>query len=75
MSLAKYNITSVQAPILGKNILLVDKSANCVLYHIARQIWQMLQHGIYGLIGKANGRAGSLVFPVRRRQQKCYALF
>ena len=38
------NTTSVQAPVLGKRILLADKSDNHVLYHIAGQIWQLLQH-------------------------------
>ena len=43
---SKRNTPSVQAPILGKRILLVDKSNNHVLYHIANQIWQLLQHGM-----------------------------
>ena len=43
---SKRNTTSVQAPILGKRILLADKSDNHVLYHIASQIWQLLQHGM-----------------------------
>ena len=29
----------------------------------------------YGLVGKANGRARTLVFPFRRRWQKSYVLF
>ena len=50
------NITSdsVQAPILGKRILLADKSDNHVLYHIASQIWQLLQH--YGFISIGQGQ-------------------
>ena len=43
---SKQNITSVQAPILGKKILLADKCDNHVLYHVASQIWQLLQHGM-----------------------------
>ena len=41
---SKRNTTSV--PILGKRTLLADKSDNHVLYHIASQIWQLLQHGM-----------------------------
>ena len=44
--LARGNTSSVQAPILGKRILLGDKSDNHVLYRIASQIWQLLQHGM-----------------------------
>ena len=40
------NTSSVQAPVLGKRILLADKSDNHVLYHITSQVWQMLQHGM-----------------------------
>ena len=40
------NPTSVQAPVLGKKILLADKCDNHVLYHIAGQIWQLVQHGM-----------------------------
>ena len=41
--------------ILGKRILLADKSAdNHVLYHIASQIWQLLQH--YGFISIGQGQ-------------------
>ena len=42
--LSKQSITSVQAPILGKKILLVDECDNHVLFHVASQIWQLLQH-------------------------------
>ena len=38
--------TSVQASILGKRVLLADKSDNHILHHIASQIWQLLQHGM-----------------------------
>ena len=72
---SRRNITSVQAPILGKKILLADKSANHVLYRIVSQIWQLLQHGHDGLEGKANVRARTLIFLFRMRQQKCCALF
>ena len=73
---SKRNTTSVQAPVLGKRILLADKSDNHVLYHIASQIWQLLQHGMGSqALGKASGRASILVFPFRRRCQKSYALF
>ena len=41
---SKRNITSVQAPVLRKEILLVDKCNNHVLYHVASQIWQPLQN-------------------------------
>ena len=37
------NTSSVQAPVLGKRILLADKSDNHVLYHITSQVWQ---HGM-----------------------------
>ena len=46
LGFSKRNTTSVQAPILGKRILLADKSDNHVLYHVASQIWQLLQHGM-----------------------------
>ena len=38
LGFSKRNTTSVQAPILGKRILLADKSDNHVLYHITSQI-------------------------------------
>ena len=40
------NITSVQALILRKKKLLVDKCDNHVLYRATSQIWQLLQHGM-----------------------------
>ena len=38
----------LQAPILRNRILLAGKSDNhdIVLYHIASQVWQLLQHGM-----------------------------
>ena len=33
---------NIQAPILGKKILLADKSDNNALYCVASQIWQLL---------------------------------
>ena len=44
---SKRNITSVQAPVLGKKEL-ADKSNNHVLYmyRIPSQIWQLLQYGM-----------------------------
>ena len=69
-------ITSVQAPILGKRILQADKSDNLAIYHISSQIWQLLQDGMCSqALGKASGRASILVFPVWRRRQRSYALF
>ena len=66
----------LQVPILRKRILLADKSDNHVTYHITRQIWQLLQHGMGSLaLGKDSGRASILVFPVQRRRQRSYALF
>ena len=38
MAQLKQNITSVQAPVLGKKNLLTDKSDNNVLYRIVSQI-------------------------------------
>ena len=43
LGFSKRNITSVQAPILGKRILQVT---SLIIYHIASQIWQLLQHGM-----------------------------
>ena len=43
---SKLNITSVQAPVLGRKNLLADKSDNNVIYCIASQIWQPLQYGM-----------------------------
>ena len=65
---SKRNITSVQAPVLGKNVLLADKSDNHVLYSrwsnfVTAAAW-------YGLVCKANGRARTIVFPFRKRQKK-----
>ena len=57
---SKRNITSVQAPVLGKKNVLADKSDNNVLYRIAGQIWQPLQ---YGMARPINGRATTIVFP------------
>ena len=58
---SKLNIISVQAPILRKEILFGDK---CDDNHVAAsQIWQLLLHAWHGLVGKANGRASTLVFP------------
>ena len=52
---SKRSTASVQAPTLGKRILLADKD-NHVLYHVTSQIWQLLQHGMGSCIGKASGR-------------------
>ena len=48
-------------PILGKRILLADKSDDYVLYHIA--------------ISKFGNCCSMLVFPFRRRWQRSYVLF
>ena len=64
---SKQNITSVQAPVLGKKILLVDKSDNHVLSH--QPNYAMLQHDM-GLLGKAKGMARTIVFPFRRRWKR-----
>ena len=40
----KYYICSSTYP--RKRVLLAEKSDNHVLYHIASQIWQLLQHGM-----------------------------
>ena len=54
LGFSKRSVTSVQAPILGKRILQADKSDNHVIYHIASQIWQLLQDGMGSLaLGKA----------------------
>ena len=50
---SKRNSTSVQTPILGKRILLADKSDDYVLYHIA--------------IAKFGNCCSMLAFPFRRR--------
>jgi len=42
---SKRNITSVQAPVLGKKDLRTHKSDDNVLYRIASQISQPLQYG------------------------------
>ena len=58
---SKLNIISVQAPSLRKEILFGDK---CDDNHVAAsQIWQLLLYAWHGLVGKANGRASTLVFP------------
>ena len=59
---SKQNITSVQAPILGKKILLVDKCDNHVLYCIASQIWHLLQHGIGCRQGQWKGKNFGISF-------------
>ena len=66
---SKWNITSVQAPILEKKILLVDKCDNHVLYRITSQIWQLLQHDIGCRQGQWKGKN------YQRRWQKRYTLF
>ena len=65
---SKRNITSVQAPVLGKNILLADKSDN----HVLHRRWSnfVTAAAWYGLACKANGRARAIVFPFRKRQKK-----
>ena len=76
LGFSKRNVTSLQAPTIGKRILQADKSDNHVIYHIASQIWQLLQDGMGSqALGKASVRASILVFPVQRRQQRSYALF
>ena len=55
------NTTSVQTLILGKRILLADKSDDYVLYHIA--------------IAKFGNCCSMLVFPFWRRRQRSYVLF
>ena len=76
LGFSKRNITSVQAPILGKRILQADKSDNHAIYHISSQNWQLLQDGMCSqALGKASGKASYSVFPVRRRRQRTYALF
>ena len=58
----KRNTTSVQTPILGKRILLADKSDDYVLYHIAIDI------------AKFSNCCSMLVFPFRRTRQRSYVL-
>ena len=69
---SKRNITSIQAPILSKKILLADKSDNhyCI---VASQILYLLQHGM-GLYAKPmEGQELSSSFP--EEAGKSYLLF
>ena len=68
------NITSVQAPILGKKILLADKYDNHVLYHTASQfgnccsmVWARRQ-------GQWKGKNFSLSFSEEAAKKLCVVL-
>ena len=64
---SKRNITSVQASVLEERILLADKSDKYIVLLATTAAW-------YGVADKVNGRARTLVLPLRRRRQKSYEL-
>ena len=69
---SKWNITPVQTSPLGK-ILLAEKSDNRVLYHVASQIWQLLQHGM-GLYAKPKEGQELLSFLLSEVEKKSHVL-
>ena len=73
LGFSKRNITSVQAPILGRKILLADKSDNHVLYR--RYPNFLTAAACYGLVCKANGRARTILSFLSVGGRKSYLLF
>ena len=73
LGFSKRNITSVQAPVLGKRILLADKPGNHVLYRVGSQIWQLLQHGMGSYVGQWKVKNYSLSFS-EKAEKKLHVL-
>ena len=65
---------SVQAPVLERKNLQVDKSDNTVLYRIASQIWKLLQYGI-GSYATPMAGATTTIFPFEGIGQKFMRCF
>ena len=73
---SQQNITSVQAPVRGKNTQLADKSDSHILaYNVASQIWQLQQYGLARMETQWKGTNYCLSFHRRREKVKRCLLF